>query len=89
MASYSRYPVPNWPAILPEDWRSGRYVGRVLTDVGPSPLFVKHGIAFDMSSVAPTVAQLLSERSFRGEAGTCLGDLDQLSLPLLSPVDLQ
>lgn len=88
MASYSRYPVPNWPAILPEDWRSGRFVGRVLTEDGPSPLFVEHGIAFDMSTVAPTVAQLLSERSFHGEAGICLGDLDQLSLPLLSPVDL-
>ncbi|MDX3910756.1 MAG: fumarylacetoacetate hydrolase family protein [Sphingobium sp.] len=74
---------------LPSDWRSGRFVGRVMQAAGPSPILVEDGIAYDMSQVAPTVSMLLDRLPSRGDTGQALGDLDTLDLPLLSPVDLQ
>ncbi|NML09860.1 fumarylacetoacetate hydrolase family protein [Sphingobium sp. AR-3-1] len=74
---------------LPADWRTGLFVGRVLTADGPSPILVRDGIAHDMSRVAPTVAQLLEKLPLAPDAGDALGPVDTLDLPLLSPVDLQ
>ena len=74
---------------LPSDWRTGRFVGRVLTKEGPSPILVVDGIAHDMARVAPTVAQLMDQLPLDPSAGIVLGSLDSLDLPLLSPVDLQ
>ncbi|MBJ7443366.1 MAG: fumarylacetoacetate hydrolase family protein [Sphingobium sp.] len=74
---------------LPADWRDGLFIGRVLRAEGPSPLLVAQGIAYDMSRVAPTVAQLIEMLPVSPDAGEALGALDALDLPLLSPVDLQ
>lgn len=74
---------------LPADWRDGLFIGRVLRAEGPSPLLVAQGIAYDMSRVAPTVAQLIEKLPASPDAGEALGALDALDLPLLSPVDLQ
>ncbi|MDR7154940.1 fumarylacetoacetate (FAA) hydrolase family protein [Sphingobium xenophagum] len=74
---------------LPADWRAGRFLGRVLTAAGPSPILVDQGIAYDMSKVAPTVAQLVEMLPLGSDGGEALGALDSLELPLLSPVDLQ
>ena len=74
---------------LPADWRDGLFIGRVLRAEGPSPLLVAQGLAYDMSQVAPTVAQLIEMLPVSPDAGEALGALDALDLPLLSPVDLQ
>ncbi|MDF0542158.1 fumarylacetoacetate hydrolase family protein [Sphingobium sp. H39-3-25] len=78
---------------LPSDWRSGTFVGRVLTQDGPSPVLVSDGMVYDVAGVAPTVAQLIdrlpADVAQIAAAGRALGVLDALDLPLLSPVDLQ
>ncbi|BAI96122.1 fumarylacetoacetate hydrolase [Sphingobium sp. TA15] len=75
---------------LPADWRSGLFMGRVETAEGPSPILVEGGIAYDMSRVAPTAAQLVEMLpTAKAADGAALGALDALDLPLLSPVDLQ
>jgi fumarylacetoacetate (FAA) hydrolase family protein len=50
---------------------------------------VQGGIAYDMSRVAPTVAQLVEMLPVNAQQGEPLGVLDALDQPLLSPVDLQ
>lgn len=77
------------PDCLPSDWRKGLFVGRVQTAAGPSPILVAQGVAYDMSRVVPTVAQLADLLPLNPGAGEALGALDELDLPLLSPVDLQ
>lgn len=79
----------NLTDCLPADWREGLFVGRVLTAAGPSPILVDKGIAYDMSRVAPTVAQLVEKLPLAASTGEELGPLDTLALPLISPVDLQ
>ncbi|WP_066698369.1 fumarylacetoacetate hydrolase family protein [Sphingobium amiense] len=74
---------------LPADWRDGLFLGRIETPQGPSPIMVAGGTAYDMSRIAPTVAQLVEKLPVSPDAGENLGPLDQLDLPLLSPVDLQ
>ncbi|MCW1988290.1 UNVERIFIED_ORG: fumarylacetoacetate (FAA) hydrolase family protein [Sphingomonas sp. R1F5B] len=76
-------------ALLPADWESGRFLGRVETAAGPSPILVEQGVAYDMAGVAPTVAQLVDMLPLDASAGVALGRLDSLALPLLSPIDLQ
>ena len=75
--------------FLPSDWRKGMFFGRVQTAEGPSPILVRDGIAYDMSSVAPTVAQLADMLPLPSNSGRRIGSLDSLAMPLLSPVDLQ
>ncbi|MFZ2995144.1 fumarylacetoacetate hydrolase family protein [Sphingobium sp.] len=74
---------------LPADWRAGRFVGRVMTAAGPSPILIADGLVYDMSQVAPTVAELVEAFPVAAQAGQSLGPLDTLDLPLLTPVDLQ
>ena len=83
---------------LPEDWRSGTFVGRIATASGPSPVLILHGVAHDMSAVAPTVSALLNSDELTATAGVELGPLETLALcadaeratpALLSPIDLQ
>ncbi|WP_179562938.1 fumarylacetoacetate hydrolase family protein [Sphingomonas sp. R3G8C] len=81
--------VSSITALLPDDWESGRFLGRVETPAGPSPILVQDGIAYDMAAVAPTVSQLVEMLPLDPGAGIVLGRLDALDLPLLSPVDLQ
>ena len=42
-------------SALPDDWETGVFVGRMLTEAGPSPLLVVCGELYDMSAVSPTV----------------------------------
>lgn len=79
----------SWATDLPEDWQSGRFLGRMETAYGPSPILVANGIAFDMFHVAPTVSSLIAERQFDPARGKALGPLETLDQPLLSPIDLQ
>ncbi len=81
--------VSSIAALLPADWESARFLGRVETAAGPSPILVEQGVAYDMAGVAPTVAQLVDMLPLDASAGVALGRLDSLALPLLSPIDLQ
>lgn len=86
-------------AMLPEDWRDATLVGRILLPEGPTPVLVKGGEVFDMSAVAPTVAQLLAAWPEKGvlAGGKSLGKLEDFAFEkswegkasLLSPIDLQ
>lgn len=76
-------------STLAEDWEAGTFVGRMLTNEGPSPILVRGGQAFDMSRVAPTVAALVEAGDFSGDGGLALGRFDIATIGLLSPVDLQ
>jgi fumarylacetoacetate (FAA) hydrolase family protein len=73
-------------ADLPEDWRSGIFLGRARTAEGPIPVCVRDGAAFDMSRIAPTVSLLIERRGWT-DAGIAIGDVS--GLDLLSPIDLQ
>jgi fumarylacetoacetate (FAA) hydrolase family protein len=75
--------------LLPDDWRQGRFIGRVQTPAGPVPILVEGGTAYDMSRVAPTVSQLVEMLPLDAAKGQALGLLDTLAYPLLTPVDLQ
>lgn len=82
---------------MPQDWRSATFVGRLDLGAGPTPVMVWRGVAYDMSAVAPTVADLVSVPGLRAAEGEALGELDALGLDaregaavrLLSPIDLQ
>lgn len=89
MPGETSLPAANLADCLPADWREGLFVGRVLTADGPSPILVDKGIAYDMSRVAPTVAQLVEKLPLDASTGEELGPIDTLALLLLSPVDLQ
>jgi fumarylacetoacetate (FAA) hydrolase family protein len=78
-----------WTTDLPEDWRDGRFLGRLMHTAGPIPILVANGAAYDMSRVAPTVSLLIARLPLEPAKGELLGPLDTLHLPLLSPVDLQ
>ena len=74
---------------LPSDWQAGRFLGRVQTAQGPSPVLVIDGELFDMSKVAPTVSALVETGDFSGAGGVSLGALDHADVTVISPVDLQ
>lgn len=82
---------------MPADWRDGLFVGRLDNGDGPMPVLVSRGSVFDMSRVAPTVAELVARRAFDTAPGFDLGPLDALdpapeagaACRLLSPIDLQ
>jgi fumarylacetoacetate (FAA) hydrolase family protein len=84
--------------LLPEDWKSGTFVGRIETVQGPSPVLIRGGAVIDMSVVAPTVSSLLDRADLADVEGEHLGSFDELELgpagfgarpALLAPVDLQ
>lgn len=76
-------------SILPTDWETGTFLGRIQTAEGPSPILVRHGELIDMARVAPTVSALVEAGNFSGAGGTTLGAFDPAAVTLLSPVDLQ
>jgi len=88
----SGMPIFSPDAALAEDWRSGRFVGRIQTSQGPSPILIDGGVTYDMSKVAPTVSQLIECGQLQPARGEVLGDLCDViagGARLLSPVDLQ
>lgn len=76
-------------SALPDDWTTGVFVGRMLTDAGPSPILIVHGELYDMAQVVPTVAALVERGDFTGGGGRHLGRFDLHDTRLLAPVDLQ
>ena len=82
---------------LPADWREGRFIGRIASAEGPSPVLIAGGVVHDMAKVAPTVSELIEDKAFDETAGEALGALDSLDIGvgddadyrLLSPIDLQ
>jgi fumarylacetoacetate (FAA) hydrolase family protein len=74
-------------AMMPADWESGHFLGRVMTAQGPSPVLIARGRAYDMARAAPTVSQLVEMRAFDPASGVPLGPIE--TLDLLSPIDLQ
>ena len=54
---------------LPDDWRDGRFVGRIDRGEGPCPILVEKGQVYDMSRVAPPSPRCWrAERSRRRKA---------------------
>ena len=79
-------------SALADDWRDGLFLGRIETADGPSPILVAHGIAHDMSRVAPTASHLIEAGALDPAAGIALGELPEViagGARLLSPIDLQ
>ncbi|AHE55209.1 fumarylacetoacetate hydrolase family protein [Sphingomonas sanxanigenens] len=76
-------------SILPMDWKTGSFLGRIATPEGPTPVLVIGGELIDMARVAPTVSALVEAGDFSGAGGTVLGRFDPDAVDLLSPVDLQ
>jgi fumarylacetoacetate (FAA) hydrolase family protein len=82
---------------LPADWRGGKFIGRIDSGDGPTPIFIEDGLVYDMARVAPTVSDLVAARFPDASQGRCMGDLADLtagldrtvSFRLLSPIDLQ
>ncbi len=80
---------------LGSEWRLAKWIGRVDRGDGPCPVIVEQGIAFDMSRVAPTLAELVARKEFDAGAGQKIGALEEIGLGvegpvrLLSPIDLQ
>ena len=81
---------------LPDDWRSGVFVGRIDRGDGPSPVVLRDGALIDVSKSAATVSDLL-EAGAASAPGENLGGVNALTLAagdnaairLLSPLDLQ
>ena len=76
-------------AMLPAEWETGLFLGRIQTADGPSPIVVRDGEVLEMAHVAPTVSALVEAGDFSGAGGTSLGRFDPAVHDLLSPVDLQ
>jgi fumarylacetoacetate (FAA) hydrolase family protein len=80
-------------ALLPADHAQALLVGRVLTDNGPSPVIVRGGTVYDVSAIAPTVADLIERDDLATLAGAALCGVEALGTAegprLLAPVDLQ
>jgi len=78
-------------SMLPADWREGLFLGRIDRGEGPTPVLLSGGIAYDMSRVAPTVADLVDAGAFNAAEGKAIGDAEAVLAKgtLLSPIDLQ
>ncbi len=76
-------------SILPADWETGTFLGRIRSADGPSPVLVRMGELIDMARVAPTCSALVEAGDFSGAGGASLGAFDPAAVQLLSPVDLQ
>jgi fumarylacetoacetate (FAA) hydrolase family protein len=79
--------------MLPVDNAQAVLVGRVQTDTGPSPVILREGRIYDVSAIAPTVADLLDRDDPAGVTGTDIGPVADLGTDngpaLLAPIDLQ
>lgn len=79
--------------LLPTGFETALFVGRLLLPEGPTPVLVRGGVVYDVSTVAPTVADLMEVRDLGEIAGRALFPvetiLDAGRPPLLAPIDLQ
>jgi fumarylacetoacetate (FAA) hydrolase family protein len=80
-------------AMLPKDAAEATLVGRLRLDDGPTPVLVRGGAVEDVSSVAPTIADLMELAEPAAVEGERLFGIEELfRLPaerFLAPVDLQ
>jgi fumarylacetoacetate (FAA) hydrolase family protein len=78
-------------SLLPADWMGGLFLGRLDLGEGATPVLLSAGIVYDMSHVAPTVAELVDGGAFDPAAGQALGSAKGVlgRADLLSPIDLQ
>jgi len=77
-------------AQLPADSAQAVLVGRLLLDEGPTPVIIRDGAVFDVSSRAPTVADLLDRGAEATGGGARICAAEELPADrLLSPLDLQ
>ena len=80
--------------VLPADGYAGVLVGRLWTDAGPSVVVARSGGLYDLSSLAPTMSDLLDladpAEAVRRHPGKRLCSLDEAlaSARLLAPSDL-
>ncbi|MDE1917106.1 MAG: fumarylacetoacetate hydrolase family protein [Sphingomonadales bacterium] len=76
--------------ILPQDYASGRFLGRALSPAGPCVITLRDGMIVDLTEQVSTVSGAIARRIFDG--GKALGPIEA-GLPegwsLLSPIDLQ
>jgi fumarylacetoacetate (FAA) hydrolase family protein len=79
--------------LLPTDHAQAVLIGRLLLEAGPTPVLLRDGAVHDLSSAAPTVADLLERDDIATLTGPVLCSVEALlrsgSLRLLAPVDLQ
>ena len=92
---------PEIAASLPDDVGGALLVGRIEIAHGPTPVLVRGGRVFDLSAVAPTVADFLGSWSGQAAVGIDIGTVDDLpwsrawdasssaDFRLLAPIDLQ
>jgi fumarylacetoacetate (FAA) hydrolase family protein len=80
-------------ATLPEDAGAATLVGRLVLDDGPTPVLIRDGGIEDVSSAAPTVADLMDLADPASVSGKRLFGVDELAQlapdRFLAPVDLQ
>jgi fumarylacetoacetate (FAA) hydrolase family protein len=86
--------------ILPEDAEAALLVGRVWSKSleGPCPVVLKNGVVHDISSIAPTLSEVLEHKDLTEklaetanfpELGALTAFLDGTAGELLAPADLQ
>ncbi|MGK6356463.1 fumarylacetoacetate hydrolase family protein [Sphingomonas sp. DT-207] len=80
-------------ALLPADHAQATLIGRVLLPQGPTPVVVRGGTVYDVSAIAPTVADLLERDDPGAVQGSVICSAEALGTGsgprLLAPVDLQ
>ena len=77
-------------ATLPIDSANATLAGRLMLDVGPTPVIVRNGVVEDVSQVAPTISDLMDLPDPANVSGRRLFSIDELPTDrLLAPVDLQ
>jgi fumarylacetoacetate (FAA) hydrolase family protein len=80
-------------AMLPVDHAGATLAGRLLLDDGPTPVIVRGGAVEDVSSVAPTIADLMEMPNPARVTGARICSVDELARfaqeRFLAPVDLQ
>lgn len=76
--------------VLPEDYRTGSFIGRALSPDGPCVITIRNGDLFDITARVLTCSGAIAQRAFDG--GVYIGPVER-GLPegweLLSPIDLQ
>jgi fumarylacetoacetate (FAA) hydrolase family protein len=68
---------------LPPDWREATLLGRFQTSAGPTPILIRKGRVFDISTTVPTTAdfgfELTAGALGTGRRGADLGDLEDFT----------
>jgi fumarylacetoacetate (FAA) hydrolase family protein len=77
-------------ATMPVDHADATLAGRLMLDAGPTPVIIRGGAVEDVSSAAPTIADLMDLQDPASVRGERLFSVEDLSGDmLLAPVDLQ